>query len=124
MANYESSNDTTLPLLTQPETNIEIPTETTTTQDMGVSALDMQTSTSSLSDISNTLSSGAPPNHELHSCYHVLNGGRRLKLKTVAFCIDLINKILLLKPHTFLPTILTADVCVEKWYSTYNAYMN
>ena len=41
----------------------------------------------------------------------------------MAFHIDLINKTLYLKPHYFLPSILTADIRVEKWYSTYAAYM-
>ena len=124
MSNYESSDDTTLPLLTQPETDIEIPTETTTTHGTDISALDMQTSTSSLSEFSNWLSSGALAKHELRPCYHVLNRGRRLKLKTIAFRIDLINIILQLKPHSFLSSILTADVCVEKCQSTYPTYMN
>ena len=41
----------------------------------------------------------------------------------MAFRIDLINKIWYLKPHSFLQSILTADVRVEKRYSTYAAYM-
>ena len=86
MADDESRNDSGLPLLTHPETNIIIPLENTTAHGTDLLALDTQTSMSSLSEISSSIS-GTIAKHELHPCFDVLNGGRRLKLKNMAFRI-------------------------------------
>ena len=46
-----------------------------------------------------------------------------IKTEEYGISIDLINKILYLKPHSYPPSIITADVRVEKWYSKCAAYM-
>ena len=61
--------------------------------------------------------------HLSHPCYAALNGGRRNQLRNMSFRIELVDSILALNTHDFLPTLLCDDKLVKSWYFKYKAYM-